>query len=436
MKKYKTIDLCAGIGGIRKGFELTGQFENVLSAEIDEYACKTYERLFGDNPKNDLTTEEFKQRVAEIKYDVLLAGFPCQAFSRVGLQRGFRDTTKGTIFFDIADIISRTEPKAVFLENVENLVSHDKGETLRRIVTTLEDELGYRIIGVSVDEDGEYEYDRSSFVRNSKNFGIPQNRPRAYIMAFSKKTYGDAVKRLVDQLPYSRSREVIFNDLNEILEPEVDDFYYMSSGYLDTLKKHRAREHAKGHGFGYAVVNEPDNPHPIANTILATGGSGKERNLVRQHKDGVAGKKLATKKTELNDEGIRVMTPTEWGRLQGFIGYAFIENGIDGFSFPESTTISQQYKQFGNSVTIPVIEEMAKFMVECFDKMTANQYQLIIQMASMQESITRRDVIELLRISSNQAGYLLRKLVADGKLILIDTRKKAHYILPEKTKHQ
>lgn len=436
MKKYKTIDLCAGIGGIRKGFELTGQFENVLSAEIDEYACKTYERLFGDNPKNDLTTEEFKQRVAEIKYDVLLAGFPCQAFSRVGLQRGFRDTTKGTIFFDIADIISRTEPKAVFLENVENLVSHNKGETLRRIVTTLEDELGYRIIGVSVDEDGEYEYDRSSFVRNSKNFGIPQNRPRAYIMAFSKKTYGDAVKRLVDQLPYSRSREVIFNDLNEILEPEVDDFYYMSSGYLDTLKKHRAREHAKGHGFGYAVVNEPDNPHPIANTILATGGSGKERNLVRQHKDGVAGKKLATKKTELNDEGIRVMTPTEWGRLQGFIGYAFIENGIDGFSFPESTTISQQYKQFGNSVTIPVIEEMAKFMVECFDKMTANQYQLIIQMASMQESITRRDVIELLRISSNQAGYLLRKLVADGKLILIDTRKKAHYILPEKTKHQ
>lgn len=432
MIKYKTIDLCAGIGGIRKGFELTGQFENVLSAEIDEYACKTYERLFGDNPKNDLTTEDFKQRVAEIKYDVLLAGFPCQAFSRVGLQRGFRDTTKGTIFFDIADIISRTEPKAVFLENVENLVSHDKGETLRRIVTTLEDELGYRVIGVSVDEDGEYEYDRSSFVRNSKYFGIPQNRPRAYIMAFSKKTYGDAVKRLTDQLPYSRSREVIFNDLNEILEPEVDDFYYMSSGYLDTLKKHRAREHAKGHGFGYAVVNEPDNPHPIANTILATGGSGKERNLVRQHKDGVAGKKLATKKTELNHEDIRVMTPTEWGRLQGFIGYAFIENGIDGFSFPESTTISQQYKQFGNSVTIPVIEEMAKFMVECFDKMTENQYQLIIQMASIQESITRRDVIELLRISSNQAGYLLRKLVADGKLILIDTRKKAHYILPER----
>lgn len=187
--KYKTIDLCAGIGGIRKGFELTGEFENVLSAEIDDFACATYEHLFGDNPKNDLTSEEFKQKVVDTKYDVLLAGFPCQTFSRAGLQKGFRDTTKGTIFFDIADIISRTHPRAVFLENVENLVSHDKGETLKRIVNTLEDELGYRIIGVTLDEDGEYEYTRDSFVRNSRYFGLPQNRPRVYIMAFNKKTY-------------------------------------------------------------------------------------------------------------------------------------------------------------------------------------------------------------------------------------------------------
>ena len=91
------------------------------------------------------------------------------------------------IFFDIADIISRTNPRAIFLENVENLVSHNKGETLRRIVTTLEDELGYRIIGVTMDEDGSYVYNTKSFIRNSKNFGLPQNRPRTYIMAFSKK---------------------------------------------------------------------------------------------------------------------------------------------------------------------------------------------------------------------------------------------------------
>lgn len=160
---YKTIDLCAGIGGIRRGFELTGKFENVLSAEIDEYACKTYEHLFGENPKNDLTSEEFKELVSRTEYDILLAGFPCQTFSRVGQQMGFRDTTKGTIFFDIADIISRTNPRAIFLENVENLVSHNKGETLRRIVTTLEDELGYRIIGVTMDEDGSYVYNTKSF---------------------------------------------------------------------------------------------------------------------------------------------------------------------------------------------------------------------------------------------------------------------------------
>lgn len=430
--RYKTIDLCAGIGGIRKGFELTGAFVNVLSAEIDDFACKTYEGLFGDNPKNDITSEDFKQKVVETKYDVLLAGFPCQTFSKAGLQKGFRDTIKGTIFFDIADIISRTNPRAVFLENVENFVSHDKGETLKRIVNTLEDELEYRIIGVSIDEEGEYVYDRSSFVRNSKNFGIPQNRPRVYIMAFSKRTYGSAIKLLTEKLPLSRLREPIFNDLNGVLEPSVDDSFYMSSGYLETLKKHRMREHSKGHGFGYVIVNEPDNPHPIANTILATGGSGKERNLVRQYREGVAGKKLLTKKSELNSEGIRVMTPTEWGRLQGFIDYAFIENGIDTFAFPEGTTIAQQYKQFGNSVTIPVIEEMAKFMISCFDIMTEDQFQLILQLASTRNSITRRDVIELLRVSSNQAGYLLRKLVADKELTLIDTRKKAHYIISNK----
>lgn len=126
------------------------------------------------------------------------------------------------------------------MENVENLVSHNKGETLRRIVTTLEDELGYRIIGVTMDEDGSYVYNTKSFIRNSKNFGLPQNRPRTYIMAFSKKMFGDAVKVLTDDMPFS-NHKVISEDLNSIIEPEVDDVYYMSSGYWDTLKKHKMK---------------------------------------------------------------------------------------------------------------------------------------------------------------------------------------------------
>lgn len=422
---YKTIDLCAGIGGIRRGFELTGSFKNVLSAEIDDAACKTYEHLFGDNPKNDLTSEAFKEKVSKTDYDVLLAGFPCQTFSIAGKKLGFRDTTKGTIFFDLADIISRTNPRAFFLENVENLVSHDRGKTLHTIIKTLEEELNYRIIGVSLDENGDYEYSLRSFVRNSKNFGLPQNRPRTYIMAFSKRVYGDVVRVLNDDLPFN-GNQLIAEDVNAILEPEVDDMYYMAQGYLDTLKRHKIREKAKGNGFGYVVINRKGIEHPIANTILATGGSGKERNLVYQPKEGVNGKKLPTKKTELNSEGIRVMTPTEWGRLQGFIGYAFVDDsGIDHFSFPEGVSRAQQYKQFGNSVTIPVIEEMADFMLRCFDKLNQRSDELVINLARNNEYITRRDVIETLRIKQSQASYLLKKLKQEGRLesVIVKGRK-------------
>lgn len=129
--KLKTIDLCAGIGGIRRGFELAGGYRNIASAEIDEMACKTYEHLFHEDPRNDVTNEKFKKHLQTLHYDVLMAGFPCQAFSSVGLQHGFEDKTKGTIFFDIAKIIKMTRPKVVFLENVQNLLSHDKQATFK-----------------------------------------------------------------------------------------------------------------------------------------------------------------------------------------------------------------------------------------------------------------------------------------------------------------
>ena len=143
----------------------------------------------------------------------------------------------------------------------------------------------------------------------------------------------------------------------------------MSSGYFNTLIKHKEREKNKGNGFGYRIVNAPEIKHPIANTIMATGGSGKERNLVYDPQDGIEGMDLPNKSTPLNKYGIRVMTPREWGKLQGFINYAFVNNGIDEFEFPVGISDCQKYKQFGNSVTIPVIKTMAEFITDCFTQL-------------------------------------------------------------------
>lgn len=426
---YKTIDLCAGIGGIRRGFELTGYFKNVLAAEIDKYAAATYKHLYGEDPTNDLTSEEFKKKVVNTEYDVLLAGFPCQAFSRAGKQLGFHDAMRGTVFFDIADIILRTTPKAIFLENVENLISHDKGSTISTIVKTLEDELGYSLIGVDMDEEGKYCYSNQSLIRNTKYFGLPQNRPRTYIMGFSKRKYGVAIKHFTGNLP-TKGNKIIFRDVNEVLEKNVEDKYYMAEGYLKTLKKHKERQIKNGNGFGYCVVNSKDKKHPIANTILATGGSGKERNLIYQPKEGVAGKKISGKRTPLNDEGIRVMTPIEWGRLQGFIGYAFIDdNGIDRFDFPQGTTDGQKYKQFGNSVSIPVIEVMANFMVDCFNKINSLQTEIVIDLVKKNKIITKKDVIQNLDITKDQAEKILKKMVDLKQLTLVKNKKYSEYKL-------
>ena len=365
---YKTIDLCAGIGGIRRGFELTGKCKNVLSAEIDEQAARTYEHLYGENPRNDLMSKEFREKAKKCKYDILLAGFPCQAFSSAGLKRGFKDREKGNVFFGIAQIIRETRPKAVFLENVQNLLSHDNQRTIRKILTTL-NELNYKIVGVNFDSNNAPIYDRSSFIRNTKDFGLPQNRPRAYIMAFNREIYGTEVNNLPNKFPVS-SNKVIYSDVSDILEDNVEARYYMSSQYLLTLEKHKERQRAKGNGFGYCIINDPNRDSHIANTIMATGGSGKERNLVLQPRQEYYGLKVAGKISPLNSKGIRVMTPIEWGRLQGFIGYAFLDKkGNDHFSFPEGMTEGQKYKQFGNSVSIPVIEELATFLIECLEKM-------------------------------------------------------------------
>lgn len=360
--KYKTIDLFCGIGGVRKGFELTNHFQNVISAEIDKFACITYEYLYGENPLNDVTNKKFKEKVKKTNYDILLAGFPCQSFSIAGDKKGFKDSTRGTLFFHVADIIKETKPKAFFLENVEGLFRHDKGKTFEIIINTLVKELNYKVVGVD-EIDGELKYSAESFLRKTTDFGLPQKRVRTYIVGF----YNDIVPKnyKLKSLPL-KSNRIIFKNLYELLEKDVSAKYYLSEQYIKTLEKHKANHKSKGNGFGFKIVNNGDNP--IANTILATGGSGKERNLVLQEKPEYYGKMFGSKQTPINNQGIRVMTPIEWARLQGFKDYAFVKNQIDTFSFPKEISETQQYKQLGNSVSIPVIEEIAKYIYKTLEE--------------------------------------------------------------------
>ena len=180
-------------------------------------------------------------------------------------------------------------------------------------------------------------------------------------MGFRKKDIPD--NYIFPELPKKRN-EKIYNNLYDLLENNVNPKYYLSGQLLTTLKKHKSKHSEVKSGFGYIVVNEGENP--VSNTIMATGGSGKERNLIRQLIPEYSGMVIG-KKNPINNEGIRHMTPIEWGKLQGFINFAFIENGIDKFSFPEQISDTQRYKLFGNSVSIPVINEMAKYMIERLD---------------------------------------------------------------------
>ena len=217
--------------------------------------------------------------------------------------------------------IRRTRPFALFLENVDRLVSHDEGRTFKTIIETLVNDLGYHVIGVTKEADGTLKYVPKSFIRNSRDFGVPQNRPRTYIIGFDTERFApERLAVLPTEMPRTRAVE-LYHDLNDLLEHDVPARYYMASGYLETLVKHRERQEGKGYGFGYRIVNAEGIERPIANTLLATGGSGRERNLIYDPKEGIAGQIIKGKKTPLNDKGIRVMTPTEWGKLQGFINY-------------------------------------------------------------------------------------------------------------------
>ena len=332
-QKLKSIDLFAGIGGIRLGFEqaFADDIETVFVSEWDNSAQKTYTANFNDSfpIAGDITKIEAQDIPA---FDICLAGFPCQAFSLAGARKGFDDDYKGlcrgTLFLDVARICEYHKPKVIFCENVKGLVIHDKGRTFKVITKTFED-LGYTIF---------YK------VLNSKDFGVPQNRERIYIVAFRNDIATDNFT-----FPQPTDNTKILADIIE--NHEVSVKYYLSTTYMETLRRHKARHAAKGNGFGYEIRNL----NGIAGAIVC-GGMGRERNLIID-------KRLTTFvpvtriKGEVNREGIRKMTPREWARLQGF---------PDDFKLVLAD--ASLYKQFGNSVTVPVIAAIAKQIKIILDK--------------------------------------------------------------------
>ncbi|MGR3811179.1 DNA cytosine methyltransferase [Jiulongibacter sp. NS-SX5] len=312
--KFKFIDLFAGIGGFRIAMQKLGG-KCVFTSEWDEKAKKTYEANFGEVPFGDITKEETKSYIPD-DFDVLCAGFPCQAFSIAGKRGGFEDT-RGTLFFDVAEIIKRKKPKAIFLENVKGLRNHDKGKTLRTILNVLRNDLEY--------------YVPEPEIINAKDFGVPQNRERIFIVGFRKDMGVDSF-----EYPKPLNKTIVFEDIRE--EEVVSAKYYLSTQYLKTLREHKARHAGKGNGFGYEIIPNDG----IANAVVC-GGMGRERNLIND--DRLEDFTPVTKiKGVVNREGIRKMTPREWARLQGF---------PDEFIIPVAD--ASAYKQFGNSVAVPAI---------------------------------------------------------------------------------
>lgn len=321
--KFKFIDLFAGVGGFRLAMQNLGG-KCVFTSEWDKDAQKTYRANFGEVPFGDITTEETKKFIPD-GFDVLCAGFPCQAFSIAGKRGGFEDT-RGTLFFDVAEIIKRKKPKAIFLENVKGLRNHNGGKTLATILNVLRNDLDYFV--------------PEPQIINAKDFGVPQQRERIYIVGFRKDT---GVTEF--EYPKPTKRKAKFADVKEEIVPPTK--YFLSTQYVQTLVNHKARHEGKGNGFGYAII--PDDG--IANAIVV-GGMGRERNLVYDHRITDFTPTTHIKGT-VNREGIRKMTPREWARLQGF---------PDKYVIPVAD--ASAYKQFGNSVAVPAIQATANKILE------------------------------------------------------------------------
>lgn len=320
---FKFIDLFAGIGGFRMAMQNLGG-KCVFTSEWDENAKKTYRANFGETPFGDITKERTKNYIPD-DFDLLCAGFPCQAFSIAGKRGGFEDT-RGTLFFDVAEIIKNRKPKAIFLENVKGLRNHNGGKTLETILNVLRNDLNY--------------YVPEPQIVNAKNFGVPQNRERIYIVGFRNDLNINSFS-----YPEPLEEKVYFKKVKE--KKVVPTKYYLSTQYLQTLINHKERHASKGNGFGYEIIKDDQ----VSNAIVV-GGMGRERNLVIDNR--ITDYTPTTHiKGEVNRQGIRKMTPREWARLQGF---------PDNYIIPVAD--ASAYKQFGNSVAVPAIQATAEKIMD------------------------------------------------------------------------
>lgn len=331
--KFTFIDLFAGIGGFRMSMQNLGG-KCVFSSEWDLQAQKTYLLNYGEVPFGDITKESTKAFIPD-NFDILCAGFPCQAFSLAGKRLGFEET-RGTLFFEVAEIIRRKRPKAFFLENVKGLLIHDKGKTIQTILKVLREDLDY--------------YVPEPQIVNAMDFGVPQHRERVYIVGFRK---DQNVNEFTYPTPTDRNKT--FADIKE--RHAVSAKYYLSTQYIKTLVAHKERHAAKGNGFGYEIITDDG----VANAIVV-GGMGRERNLVidTRLEDFTPVTKI---KGEVNREGLRRMTPREWARLQGFPDTFII--GVSDAS---------AYKQFGNSVAVPAIQATAEEIIKRINLSKSIQY--------------------------------------------------------------
>ncbi len=313
-KEFTFIDLFAGIGGMRLAFEKNNGV-CVYSNEWNKYSQQTYFANFGEQPEGDIT----KVDARTIPYhDILVAGFPCQPFSIAGVSKkqslgratGFEDLTQGTLFFDVCRIIKAKRPKAFLLENVKNLMSHDKGNTFKVIKSSLEG-LDYEIFYKVLD---------------GQNY-VPQHRERILIVGFDKKRYGERIKFDFNLAPIT-PKPILKN----ILDDKIEEKYTLSDKLWTYLQNYAAKHKAAGNGFGYGLADVDG----ISRTLSA-----------RYYKDG--SEILIAQK----DKNPRRLTPRECARLQGF---------PDSFKIVVSDT--QAYRQFGNSVVVPLMTDVARLIVE------------------------------------------------------------------------